>query len=241
MDSMEAVKKSNIANLMDSDELAKIKEQQEAQRANNSDNNNIETLMNNIPQDQREHNVFSLTQAGGIRSNDAHNAKILITYDPLTAGKIARNEFTHETELLGDVIINGKTFKKGSSISDDFLKMITEHLAIKYKVSHAKPTINDAIEVVGMGNSFDPLKDYLEDAYKKWDKDRQTTIPDFLPTFLGVEKNKLNTLMFTKFLIGAVARVVNPAEKVDLCLDLIGGQGAGKTTLLQKLGFSRSA
>lgn len=82
-------------------------------------------------------------------------------------------------------------------------------------------------------NSYNPVVDYMNEAYARWDKKRR--LDDLFPNFLGAEKNETEILITRLWFMGAVAKAYDPKVKFDFVLDIVGGQGAGKTTMLQKL------
>lgn len=103
-------------------------------------------------------------------------------------------------------------------------------------------TVAQAIQTVAQDYSFHPIRDYLSSL--EWDK--QERIDLWLETYLGVRppegdiSEAAQTLGYiravaAKFLIGAIARVMQPGCKHDTCLILEGPQGARKSTALRTL------
>lgn len=91
----------------------------------------------------------------------------------------------------------------------------------------------EAINAVALDDSFNPIKDYLEGV--AWDETKR--LDYWLNDYFGVEKNKYTLAVAAKTLISAVARIYEPAAKVDTVLTLIGDQGIGKSTAWKILAY----
>lgn len=173
---------------------------------------------------------FLLNQYSKPKANSLKNVGLILERDPMLKGTFAFNEFTHEIEIQKDV--KQLNIEKGQ-MKDDYTPALMWYMESKFEVLFPKNLTEMAVINEARSHSYNPVKDYLEDCYSKWDK--KPRIADFLPTFLGVEKSDVTTLQTKLFLVGAVTKVFNPKAKFDYVLDLAGGQGAGKTTLLKKL------
>lgn len=84
----------------------------------------------------------------------------------------------------------------------------------------------DAMQVAAHENIISPIKHYLQDLV--WDG--QPRLDKILVDYVGAEDNDLNRLFGAKFMIGAVARALDPGCKHDTALVMEGSQGAGKST-----------
>lgn len=173
---------------------------------------------------------FLLNQYSKPKANSLKNVGLILERDPMLKGTFAFNEFTHEIEIQKDV--KQLNIEKGQ-MKDDYTPALMWYMESKFEVLFPKNLTEMAVINEARSHSYNPVKDYLEDCYSKWDK--KPRLADFLPTFLGVEKSDVTTLQTKLFLVGAVTKVFNPRAKFDYVLDLAGGQGAGKTTLLKKL------
>jgi hypothetical protein len=97
----------------------------------------------------------------------------------------------------------------------------------------AETDIAQAISLIGRRNRvFHPVRDYLEGL--TWDgRDR---LGHQLPAALGYEESHcLEGLLLRKWMIGAVARSIEPGCKMDTCLVLVGKESARKSTFFEVL------
>jgi predicted P-loop ATPase len=98
-------------------------------------------------------------------------------------------------------------------------------------ISVNKEIAGQAVHAVAREHSFHPIRDYLNSL--KWDGIKR--IDAWLTLYLGVDPSDYVKAVGAKFLISAVARIFQPACKVDTCLILEGPQGAQKSTALRTL------
>jgi predicted P-loop ATPase len=177
--------------------------------------------------------AFKRSQNGVISPSYLNNVVLILENDIPLKGAFKYNYFTCSLEVTHDLILNGIHVKAGP-LKDIYFSAIREYIEKNYDVAFGNKLIIPAIQNVGYKNGYNPLKDYLNDCYAKWDK--KIRIDTFLNEYLGADLSEITTLQTKLFFVGAVAKVFSPSIKFDFVLDLVGGQGAGKTTLLQKLG-----
>lgn len=88
-----------------------------------------------------------------------------------------------------------------------------------------------AVRAIALENEVHPVREYLRGL--KWDgKPRLDT---WLAEYLGAERNEYTAAVGRKWMIGAVARVMAPGQKMDHILILEGPQGRWKSTALKTL------
>lgn len=92
--------------------------------------------------------------------------------------------------------------------------------------------VDNALAVVGRRNKFDLLANYLNGLV--WDG--QERIGQWMADYCRSPATPANSIMGSKFLIGAVARAFQPGCKMDTMLVLEGGQGLKKSTAVKILG-----
>lgn len=177
--------------------------------------------------------IFLLDSHNNIRKNSIENIVAILESDPIFKGAFQYNEFSEENEITKD--ISELHIKKGNFIDayDDEIANYIERQQDYDHVLFDKNRIESAINVVSRRHAFNPMLDYMNEAYNKWDKKRR--LDDFFPKFLGVKKSEASILITRLWFMGGVAKVYDPLTKIDQALDLIGSQGVGKTTLLQRV------
>ena len=87
--------------------------------------------------------------------------------------------------------------------------------------------VHEAAISVARANKWDPVRDYFR-SLPTWDGVNRTE--HWLNLVYGVDDTPLNRAYASRFLIGAVARILQPGCKCDTMLVLYGQQGAGKST-----------
>jgi putative DNA primase/helicase len=98
-------------------------------------------------------------------------------------------------------------------------------------ISVSKEIACQAVHAVAREHSFHPIRDYLNSL--KWDGVGR--IDHWLSRYLGACQSDYARAVGSKFLIGAVARVLKPGAKNDTCLILEGSQGTLKNSALRTL------
>ena len=95
----------------------------------------------------------------------------------------------------------------------------------------APSVVGQAVQAHAETNKFHPIREYLRNL--QWDGEAR--IEFWLYYFLGVEHTAYTSQVGRKWLISAVARVMQPGCKADHMLLLEGAQGIGKSTVLKEL------
>ena len=99
-------------------------------------------------------------------------------------------------------------------------------------ITPSSQRVAEAVETLSRAHSFHPVREYLRslnphDGFPRLDM--------WLTDFLGVADTPYSRLVARWYLIGMVARVMEPGVKFDTCLVLEGTQGKGKSTALSIL------
>lgn len=173
---------------------------------------------------------FELNTQGNIRNNSLKNIGLILEQDPVLYGTFKYNEFTYSVDIVKSI---PELFIQKGQLDDGYNPIILRYIEDSYDVAFSDKLLNMAITVEARRNSYNPVKDYMEQCYQEWDHTER--IKDLLPTYLGVEVGEVTELQTKMFLVGAVKKVYEPGCKFDWVLDLVGGQGAGKTTFLKKI------
>lgn len=194
----------------------------------------LEKAQQKEKQQARENNLhFNLNDKGYLRKDSVLNVAIILQNDPKLKGLFKFNEFTEKIDVLKD--FKDFAIQKGQ-FKDKYVSYIAQYIESQYNYNHilfSEKNVLSAIMQVADQNSYNPLKDYMNEAYEKWDKKQR--FDKFFPEFLGTEPSPAVELITKIFFYGAVAKVFNPETKVDYVLDLVGSQGVGKTVLLKKI------
>jgi predicted P-loop ATPase len=158
------------------------------------------------------------------------NAALMLENSPEWAGVLGYNEFTG-----GFVILKPApppiTALVGQEIEDHFDTQVVRWLERKGVM--VKPDlVRRVVDVLARQNPYHPIREYLE-RLPQWDGVKR--IGTWLIDYCGVRSSDEKPNVYAmaigeKFLISAVARVMEPGCKADHLLVLEGPQGIGKST-----------
>jgi predicted P-loop ATPase len=94
--------------------------------------------------------------------------------------------------------------------------------------------VQDSVIATAQRSQFHPVREYLEGIRAKWDGEYR--IKRWLVTYLGgTDDVRYLEEIGPKFLIGAVARAMDPGCQMDTMLVLEGAQGLGKSSAVRAL------
>ena len=170
---------------------------------------------------------------GTIKSNSPVNVLNAFRADEQLNLYLKHNEFSQEHELTQDIRL-GKTVLKKGELPSNFESIVKVYFETVIDVGFTSQAMLDGMETFLSERSYNPVKEYLENARDNWDKRQR--INQMLQVYLGADDKELISKIATMWLVGAVAKVYDPYVKFDYVLDLVGGQGVGKTSFLQKIG-----
>lgn len=168
-------------------------------------------------------------QDGGVKRQSFHNAIIMLMNLPETAALFVYDEFRQliMVSRRPPWALNG--FRPGPltdvDISGCRMWLERQHVAL------GKNDMFSAIEYVAGQAHIHPVRDYLN--RQVWDGVER--LDHWLIDFLGVEDSNFARAAGAKWMIGAVARVMQPGCKVDTMLILEGPQGLKKSSALRAL------
>jgi putative DNA primase/helicase len=158
------------------------------------------------------------TTQGTVDGGNVEGVAMMIGNHPLLAGRLRYNSFTKEIELDGNAM-------------EDY------HVAQMRRIMHAdnfkakKGDVEDEMVAEARRQLFDPLTDYLQGT--TWDFTER--LDTWMIRYLGCVDSPYVRAVGRAFLIGAVARALNPGCKNDNMLVLEGPQGIGKSTAIRYL------
>lgn len=157
------------------------------------------------------------------------NFVTILEGDPKFSGRCQRDEFRL------------RTIVDGNPVRDDDETAINLEIARMYGIRASSTLVGEAVRHVGNQHPVHPVRAYLDGL--TWDGVVRTET--WLTEHCGAEATPLVGEVGRCFLVGAVARVMQPGCKVDNVLILVGTQGIGKSRAFATLAgadwFSDSA
>jgi predicted P-loop ATPase len=163
---------------------------------------------------------------GPILANLA-NVLMVLRSDKAWDGVLAFNEFSLYTITKTAA---PHQVKAGANWTDHDDGLTAEWMQ-KHGIQASSKLVGEAVNIVAKEHSFHPVRDYLQSLV--WDK--QPRLDAWLITYLGVEDSEFARAVGPRWLISAVARIMQPGCQVDHTLLLEGPQGLGKSTALRVL------
>lgn len=118
--------------------------------------------------------------------------------------------------------------EKDDLISDDDTPKIKLWMGERFKIEPSREVISDSMVVLACRNSFDPVKDWL-DQLPAWDKVNR--LDTWLKINFEAEGNEeYLAQVFRKWMVAMVLRVYEPGAKFDWMPIFEGKQGVGKSS-----------
>jgi len=154
----------------------------------------------------------------------AANLIAILRHDP-GAPQVRLNEFGHVIELPAG---EGKPPR---AMADADIVATISWIETEHHVSWGVDLVDRCIALVAEERSFNPLQDYLGGLVH----DGTPRLATWLIEAAGTRDTPTVRAYSRRWLIGAVARAMNPGCKLDTALVLVGAQGEGKSTLFKVL------
>ena len=164
------------------------------------------------------HNLLLRKPDGQLQPNKLSNVIQLLINDEDWKGGLRYNNFSNEVEL------------EGTPVTDDDDTKVCIWME-KKGMSLKPPAIRAALINVARRSSYNPLQDYLNGL--EWDGEPR--LNTWLSKYLGCDTKPYTEMIARKFLIGAVARALQPGCKMDTMLILEGPQGVKKSSAIEAL------
>jgi len=167
--------------------------------------------------------------------NSLRNLKTILENHEDWKGKIRHSDFSLQIEKHGKLPI----FGTNGAIEDNDLTEIQCWFDERYGLKPKQEETHKTVISVAKRSSFHPVRDYLSSL--KWDGvQRVKGTADglrlgWLSRYAGAQSTPATKIFEKCFLVGAVARIMEPGCKVDTVLILVGKQGIGKSTSLKVL------
>lgn len=157
-----------------------------------------------------------------------YNCVRILTADTRWANRIRYNAFS-STMVVSGVPIDKTPSERRWTDTDDANTQVWCRL--HYGVDFHIGDVARAVDIVAKQNQFHPVLDYLNALV--WDG--VPRVDTFLPKYFSTADNAYTRGVGRRWLISAVARVMEPGCQVDCLIILEGRQGIGKSTALRTL------
>lgn len=187
----------------------------------------------------RQHLIMK-ADGDGLKPNSAMNIALILQYERRFSGIFAWNEFANEVYLMRRPPwdISGRhAYWRNRKLKETDITACSgwlEYTGMSPKMSD----VGRIIVRVAEHNKYNPVIDSLEAL--KWDGTPRVSgkgleaLP-WLCEYLGADDTDANRMFGEKWLIGAVARAMDPGCKMDTMLVIEGDQGLQKSTALRIL------
>lgn len=171
------------------------------------------------------------TEKSGVAKNTINNVVLILNNDPALVGCFGFNEFEQRETATKALPWDKNVHKYPRPLVDADDAELRLYLERAYGIT-GKAQITDGLTVVVRGNSFHPVRDYLDAV--EWDgEERLDTL--FIDLF-GAADTPYTRAVTRKSFCAAVSRVYRPGCKYDYVLVIVGDQGIGKSTTLARMG-----
>ncbi len=145
------------------------------------------------------------------------NVVLVLRHDSRWTGRLRWNEFAARAEL------------DGASIIDEEETRAAVWLDAVYQLAVSTAVVSEAMRLVARDNAHHPVRDWL--AARVWDG--VPRLPGMLTTYWRAESSPLTEAISTRWMIGCVARILQPGCQMDTTLILVGPQGLGKSSSIR--------
>jgi predicted P-loop ATPase len=176
------------------------------------------------------------TKSGKLEPTEG-NVVVVLRNDPRVKGLFGFNELVQRAVRLDSfrVFDRGACDKPGA-LSDDDVTRVSMWLAIEYGVNMDHKCLMRGIEAAALDAKFDPLADSLLALGKQWDG--VARVDSWLKQFALVDDTgcaEYVSMAGRCFLVGAVARALEPGCQLDTVLSIEGAGGGGKSSMFKVL------
>ncbi len=158
------------------------------------------------------------------------NADIALRYSPEWHGVLAFDEFKQKIRVVSQPPIGGKWPRDWTDADDTNTAVWMQSNGIYV----GRDTVSSAIHSVSQENQIHVVRQYLNSL--KWDGNPR--IGTWMQRYLKAENTKVIRMIGERWLISAIARIMNPGCQCDYMLVLEGVQGLKKSTALKVLAGS---
>lgn len=176
------------------------------------------------------------TKSGRLEPTES-NVVMVFRNDPRVKGVLGFNELEQRAHRRA----SWRVFDRGGNdqpgpVSDDDVTRVSMWLAVEYGMRMDYRCLMRAVEAAAIDAKFDPLKDRLLALGKSWDG--VPRVDSWLVQHALVDATNCAeyvSLAGRCFLVGAVARALNPGCQLDTVLSVEGAGGGGKSSMFKVL------
>lgn len=164
------------------------------------------------------------------------NVEYILRNAPCWRNALRFNLLTLTVEVVGEPLKSDEDVArpdkaKVEPLTDAYVTRICVWLSRHCGLGYAEQTIFNQLTAIAQDNPHDPVRDML--GTLKWDgKVRLATV---LEDYFGVESSQWGRIAGRRWLIGAVARAMDPGCQMDTMLVFEGEEGKRKTTAMKAL------
>lgn len=175
---------------------------------------------------------LEMERNGKTIKNTIANVVLILNNDERLAGRFGYNEFEQRETAVKRLPWDTKgKYKYPRPLSDSDDAEVRLYFEQVYGIT-GKGQIQDGLTVVLRGNSYHPVKDYLDAL--EWDGvERLDTL--YIDMF-GADDTEYMRAITRKAHVAAVARIYDAGCKFDQVTVIVGDQGAGKSTSIARMG-----
>ncbi len=177
--------------------------------------------------------AWKTTKTGHKPVPDIVNAISILTYDIRWKDVLKFDEFSQVLRFTKPPQWHPDDAGKdqGDTWTDSDTTRLDSWMRRNWALELPNEKLREAVYVVGMRDSYNPLRDWLNQL--QWDGNKR--LDTWTSRYLGSPDTPYTRAAGRKWLISAVARGIRPGCKADHVLILEGGQGVGKSTALKAL------
>jgi putative DNA primase/helicase len=147
------------------------------------------------------------------------NLEIILGQDPAFFAFLGHNTFTDEVTWNDE------------RVTDEMETTINMQIQSGYKLNMSTERVREVMMVVAKQHPYHPVQDWLKGL--TWDG--VPRVDTLLTAYASVDDTPLHRAIARKWMLSAVARVMQPGCQVDTMLILVGIQGAQKSSFFRAL------
>ncbi|MBA1159357.1 VapE domain-containing protein [Microvirga mediterraneensis] len=182
---------------------------------------------------------YEMDDKGNPKKKSLHNYIAASRYHPHMKDVLAWDEFAGKMVLARrPPWIAGTGPWEQRAFDDDDARLAAAWFSRQLNLNPKEDECGKAMLTASKANRINPVRAYLESL--QWDgvsriQGEANICAPWLTEYMGVRDTVINRAFGTRWLVSAVARIIEAGCKVDTMLILEGGQGAGKSTALRIL------